>query len=204
VTSTGDYRLTMPLLGEHQLENAATAIGVVEALVRRGFTVRAEAIVRGFATVQWPGRLEVISRSPLIVVDGAHNPYSLARLGQTLGDYLDFSEVVLVAGVSADKNLRGMVKEMATISSKVVVTRSRHPKAAPPDLVAAALAQEGISAMKAERVNQAMEVALSWAGPRDLVLATGSLFVVAEAIEAIKGIPPELYPELDKGIRATP
>lgn len=184
----GTYVLTIPLLGEHQLENTATAVAALEVLGIRG-----EHIIEGLARVQWPGRLEVLGRSPLFLVDGAHNRDSARRLREAIGRHLDFERLVLVLGVSSDKDVAGIVKELAPIADTAVATRSRHARALEPSVLQAELEVHGVKAETADGVASAVERALALAGPRDLVCATGSLFVVAEAREYVMGIPPEVY-----------
>lgn len=213
-TEGNSYSLEMPMLGDYQVENAAIAVGIMEALRGSGFTVPNEAVQDGFGRVSWPCRMEVLSREPMVVCDGAHNPYSVAQLMQTLPDCFDYDRLVLVVGMSEDKNMSGMVEELArgirTEDSSslpritdVVVARSRHPRSVSCSKLAALFdsfpcnVQEGGSVGAA--VSAAIELAgrHSEAGHTPLVLATGSLFVAAEAREALLGIEPELYPELD-------
>ena len=192
----GEYRLRIPLMGAFQLENAATALGVLEALMERGTEISADAIAEGMKSVAWPCRMEVLSKAPLVVCDGAHNPYAAAKLGDTLPDYLDYRRVLLVAGVSRDKNMEGIVGELAGLTSKAFATRSRHPRAAKAAAVAGAFAAHGVDVVQVEGVDVAVAKAVEESRHGDLVLITGSLFVAAEAREAILGIEPELYPEL--------
>ena len=197
----GEYRLEMPLLGAHQLENAATAVATLEALEAAEYPVGADAIGEGFRRVEWPGRLEVLRRRPLVVADGAHNPYSLKRLAETLPHYLSYQGVVLVMGCGVAHDLEGMVAELASLSPRVIATRSRHPAALPTRVLQEAFARHSLEVREVEEVGQAMTEAMQQAGEADLVLATGSLFVVAEAIETVKGVPAELYPSLPRSSR---
>ncbi len=192
----GNVRLWTPLLGEHQLENAATSVAALHLLTDMGFTISDEALSKGFRSVRWPGRLEVLSRKPLVVTDGAHNPYSAGKLREALHQYFSFERVIYVVGLSADKNASGIIQELAPGASMAVVTRSRHPRAMPPDLLAEGFRSVGVEAVPVEGVKEALHYAMRQARPRDLIVATGSLFVAAEAREAMLGIPPELYPSL--------
>jgi len=140
--------------------------------------------------------LEVLVRNPLVVADGAHNPYSAAKLREALYQYFSFKRLIYVVGLSADKNAQGIIHELAPGAYMVVATRSRHPRAMPPDLLASGFRAAGGQAVVVESVEAALNYALNQAKARDLVVATGSLFVAAEAREAILGIPPELYPSL--------
>ena len=195
-TRGAEYRLTTPLLGRHQLENAATSLAVLECLRERGYDISAEAIKDGFANVDWPGRMEVLSRVPLIVVDGAHNEYSVQVLLASLRQYFDYDRLLLVAGFSRDKNVQGMVEKLAQAGDLVFATRSRHPRSMPPHDIAAVFRGCGVEAEAIADSASALEAARQAARPGDLVLATGSLFVTAEVREAVLGIEPELYPDL--------
>jgi dihydrofolate synthase/folylpolyglutamate synthase len=177
------YKLSIPLLGQYQLENAAVAVAALEVLVERGFKISKDSIVNGLAKVSWPGRLQILSRQPLLVVDGAHNPASAQKLKQSLEEYFDFDRAILVIGVSCDKDIAGIVSELAPLFNKVVVTRSRHPRAMAPLLIVAEFARHGTEVEVAEDVSTALTLALGMAKARDLVCVAGSLFVVGEAIE---------------------
>ncbi|MBI3931333.1 MAG: bifunctional folylpolyglutamate synthase/dihydrofolate synthase [Chloroflexi bacterium] len=177
------YELSIPLLGQHQLENAATAVAALEVLAEKGFHISADSITNGLAQVSWPGRLQVLNRRPLVVVDGAHNPYSAGKLREALEQYFDFEGAILIIGVSSDKNIAGIVSELVPLFDKVIATHSIHPRAMPTAVVAAELGRHGVAARETEDIAVALPLALSLAGEQDLICVTGSLFVVAGAIE---------------------
>jgi dihydrofolate synthase/folylpolyglutamate synthase len=180
---TGEYNLTLPLLGEHQLENAATAVAVVEVLEEGGAKISLENIAEGIAKVNWPGRLQILQREPWVIVDGAHNGDSARRLVRALKQYFNFDRAVLIFGASADKNIAGMVSELASLPEAVIVTHSRHPRAVETTRLVSEFAKAGVMPEVEEDVAAAVELALAKAKPTDLICATGSLFVVAEVIE---------------------
>ena len=182
----GSYRLSIPLLGRYQLENAATAVAALEVLAGRGFNISRDSIINGLATVSWPGRFQILSRRPLLVVDGAHNPDSARKLKQSLVQYFAFDRAILVIGVSSDKDVAGIISELVPLFDKVIVTRSRHPRAMALEQLIAAFRRYGVEVQAVEAVSEALSLALSMAGARDLVCVAGSLFVVAEAIEQAK------------------
>ncbi len=213
-TRADTYTLDMPMLGDYQVENAAVAVGVMEVLRESGFSVPDWALQEGFAGMSWPCRMEVLSKDPMVVCDGAHNPYSVAQLMQTLPDCFDYDHLVLIVGMSEDKNLSGMVEELGRgiqreetsgqpRTTDVVVARSRHPRSVSCAKLAALfdsfLCNVLDGGVVSNAVSAAMDLARSHtkAGHTPLVLATGSLFVAAEAREALLGIEPEIYPELD-------
>jgi len=177
----GEYNLTLPLLGEYQLENAATAVAAVEVLGERR-SVSAESIAAGLAGVSWPGRLQVLRRKPWFIVDCAHNAYSAKRLVEALRQYFEFEQAVLILGVSADKDISGIVAELAPLFKVVLVTAAHHPRALEPARLAAEFSKVGIRAEVAKNVASAVEMARARAKEGDLICATGSIFVVAEAL----------------------
>jgi len=179
----GHYDFTIPLLGEHQLDNAAVAVGVAEALAAGGTRISAESIATGLSRVSWPGRLQVLQHSPLLVVDGAHNADSARKLVKALHQHFRFDDVVLVIGTSREKDIAGIVDQLLPVSRNVIATRSRNPRAAGISTLAAEFSIRGVKTKEAETVESAVALALSEASQGDLVCVTGSLFVVAEAIK---------------------
>ena len=177
------YHLNIPLLGEHQLENASTAVAVVEVLADLGAKVSLESIAEGLAQVHWPGRLQILRRKPRVIIDAAHNAYSARRLKEALEQYFTFDRVILILGASSDKDVAGMVAELAPLTSEVIVTGSHHPRAVEPAVLASEFSKWGVTPVVAESVASAVELALVKAAPDDLVCATGSVFVIAEVME---------------------
>jgi dihydrofolate synthase/folylpolyglutamate synthase len=193
-----EYRVRLPLLGKHQLVNAACAIAAAEELQERGFAFPPEKLQDGLARTDWPARLEVLQRSPLVVADGAHNPYAMKTVGESLDTYLPHHRRIMILGMTSGHDSEGIAAEVARLEPAIVVaTRSRHPRSLSVDQIVS-LVQGRVSQVEtAPTVAEALTKARSLATKADLVLGTGSLFVAAELREAIKGIPPELYPDLD-------
>lgn len=180
--------LWLPLLGAHQLENAAAAVATIDALRSGGVAVSEESIGEGLGRLSWPGRLEVVRDKPLIVVDGAHNGHSARRLRQALRDYFSFDRAILVMGVSGGKTIGAMAEELAPLTYLLIATRSHHPRAAEPEAVAAAFAAQGVASETCPTVAAALDRAQALAGRDDLICVVGSLFVVAEAREQVLGL----------------
>jgi len=187
-TDVRTYELRLPLLGRHQLENAATAVVAVESLAPYGVQVGPEEVRRGLAGVRWPGRLEVIERRPLLVLDGAHSAEAARRLRETLLEDFSFSRCVLVAGLSKDKNAAAFAAELTALKPSVIAVRASHPRSAPASDVAAAFAALDAPTLILEDVRAAVDAARGLAEPDDLICVTGSLFVVAEARAYLLGI----------------
>jgi len=179
------YNLTIPLIGDHQLENSAAAVATLEALKNLGVDITEEAIVQGLSQVNWPGRLQILRYRPMVVVDGAHNAYSIKKLIETLRKYFKYDKCFIIFGTSCDKDIPGMAKELASFVSQTTITSSTHPRAAKIPVIEAKFARHGIEISITKNIAEALSQALSKAKKTDLILATGSLFVVAEAIDYI-------------------
>jgi len=188
-----DYRLDIPLLGTHQLINSATAVAALEVLREQGHDISEDAIQEGFAKVSWPCRMEVLARSPTVVADGAHNLHSMDALLNSLPDYLSYRRLILIAGFSKERSVKEMIDRLVQVDPVVITTASRHPRSLAPDAVAEHFESHGFSAAVTDCPKDAVSYALGEANKDDLILITGSLFVAAEAREAVLGIEPELY-----------
>ena len=179
----GNYEVAIPLLGEHQLINAAAAVAALEVLIERGFNIPAASITRGMAYVDWPGRFQIIGHNPTIILDGAHNPDSALKLRQTLEQYFSYQKAILVIGASSDKDISGIADGLAPVVRHVVATRSRNPRAMAPERITAEFVRLNVASEVAPDVATAISMAVNLAGENGLVCVTGSLFVVAEALE---------------------
>jgi dihydrofolate synthase/folylpolyglutamate synthase len=168
----------IPLLGQHQQENATTALAVVSQLCAQGVELSDQNIQHGLAAVHWPGRCEVLGRRPWVIVDGAHNGDSMAKLRAALRAF-PHDRTILIWGVSADKDLDGMLDAILPAADDVLVTQAHHPRAADPQSLADRVRQHGREAHVAP-IDTVLEQALSMAGERDLICGAGSLFVVAD------------------------
>jgi len=195
--SFGKYvNLETGLLGSHQVENAATAIGVVEALKNHNIVVEARAVHAGISAAEWSGRFEIVRREPFVVLDGAQNRASARALAGTVKKIFcsapkKFEKLLLVIGISEDKDIHGILEELAPISDVVIITKSKMiDRAAEPSRIAEELARVSNNAgmpSLTNNVGAALDKAFSIAGKDDLILVTGSLFVVGEARDKLKG-----------------
>lgn len=183
----GAYEMRTPMLGRHQLDNAATAVAAAEAIRARGFTLSDRAIVEGIARTRVPGRMEVMGQRPLIVADGAHNGESAEALAAALREYFSWKRCFLVIGVTRDKDVRSMGFALARLAELIVCVGFRNPRAMDPYQMIQEIGFLGPAAVAEESVAAGLETALAHANEDDLVCVTGSLYVVAEAREVILG-----------------
>ena len=174
-------QLELPLLGAHQAQNAAVAYVALQTLSQCGFQISDDAICAGFRRVDWPGRFEILSAAgPALVADCAHNGDSAHKLADALEDYFPGRRAILLFGASADKDVAAMFDALLPRVSRAVMTQAIHSRALDPaELVERAVAG-GFAAEAVAPVADALRRAFALAKPDDVIVATGSLFVVAE------------------------
>ncbi len=180
---SGEHDIKLPLLGEYQMQNAALAVATAEVLVQKGAEIPKESVIAGLEKVCLPGRLQVLLRRPWLVVDEAHNAYSMQQLGLALREFFKYDRLTLILGCGSDKEVDAMVAEAARITGDIIAVASRHPKAVRPEVLAGKFAGHGITARTAGSVAEGVKTALAGAGRNDLVCAAGSIFVIAEVVE---------------------
>ena len=192
----GKYDIDLPLLGEFQIENAASVIATMEILIEKGEIITEQSIFDGFYKVSWPCRMEYISSSPPVLLDGAHNPYSMKVLLESLKSNFKDLNYLFITGFSKDKNIAEMVDLISELDCRVITTESRHPRALDCRDLSKLFIQSGaIRVNPISSVSQALEEATSLISENTLIVVTGSLFVAAEAREYILDITPEIYPD---------
>jgi dihydrofolate synthase/folylpolyglutamate synthase len=191
VRTLDDVRLG--LAGAFQIENAAVALRAIEALAESGLSVPEKALRGAFAGARWPGRFEVVPGRPTILMDGAHNPYSVEVLVRSIERILPGRRIVALFAASRDKDQAGMLAALAPAASQLVFTEASALRAAPAaELLALS---RGIApdhpADAAPALEDALMHARSIAGPDDLLLVTGSLYLVGAVRERLlaEGMP---------------
>jgi dihydrofolate synthase / folylpolyglutamate synthase len=177
-------RYDLPLLGHHQVVNAAVAYAALRVLRRQGMSLPEDAIQTGFRTVAWPGRFQILSRSPAVVVDSAHNRDSALKLRIALDDYFPGQPVTLIFGASADKDMAGMMEELLPRVSRLIVTQAVHPRAADPQELSDLAHGHGVRVEQRSPVEDALRYAVERARPGEVIVSAGSLFVAGEVLAA--------------------
>ncbi len=177
--------LRTPLLGAHQAVNAGCAVAVTLVVAPVLPKINLDAIRRGLARVEWPGRLQIISQTPVTVVDGAHTPESASVLDAAIRELFPGRRVILVCGIQADKDIPHIAGTLAGLAAHVVATRANHQRAAAASEIAAAFRSAGQGDVDEEDDPvAALELARRLADPNDLVLVTGSLYLVGDVLKA--------------------
>ncbi len=175
------WGIHLNLRGGHQIVNATTALGVIEVLDDLGYRVSTEAMVEGLRKVDWPGRLEMVSSSPRVILDGAHNPAGAFVLKESLEREFQYRHLILLVGIMKDKDIPSMLHLLAPLADHMILTRPSIDRAASPKLLKKALGRRGKRAEIIENFNEAIEKGLSLTNAEDLFCITGSLYTVGEA-----------------------
>ncbi|RCK76415.1 MAG: Dihydrofolate synthase [Anaerolineae bacterium] len=176
--------VVLPLLGDHQVENAAVAYLAIDRFRENALSVSDEHIRDGFSRTSWPGRFEILNQHPPLILDCAHNLESCHQLVLTIKTMFPDHRILLIFGASEDKDIDGMFKELLPFVERAIFTRSFHPRAISPYLLEQKVAKANIHAQVIENVADAVQSALAMLSEREVVLVTGSIFVVAEARHA--------------------
>ncbi len=176
--------LDLPLLGPHQAHNAAVALAGLDVLAeeRPNLAVGQDDVARGFASLKWPARVEILGQRPCLVIDGAHNGASAIALAETLRTCFPQTRRTLVFGTTREKDLQGQLLALLPLFDEVIATRYlENPRSMPTDIIATAgLMLTGQAIRTTEHPAEALEMARRLTGPDDLICVTGSLFLAAE------------------------
>jgi dihydrofolate synthase/folylpolyglutamate synthase len=194
------------LLGSHQIDNARTAIATLIELSKAGIHTHNGAIGAGIENVDWPARHQLVTSDPVpIFVDGAHNNASAIALRESVEHLFPHrNETIIIFGTIRGHDPAAVIRELAPLNPKIIVTESRHPKSLTNIELSEALGASKIPvSIITSNNHEALAHAKTLAGKDDLILATGSLFVAAEVVEIELGIEPELYPDIKLPPRPT-
>jgi dihydrofolate synthase/folylpolyglutamate synthase len=168
------------LLGDHQIRNAGLALTVIEGL-KKQYPVREEMIREGLLKVTWPGRLEVLSETPWIVLDGAHNPGAMRTLSQNIPVVFSYKKLYLIFGMMKDKDIKQTFNYLIPLADKVFLTRAEYDRSAEPEALRPFIEGKNLPCQLFLTIPAAIKQARKEADPEDLILITGSLFLVGEA-----------------------
>lgn len=186
----GDHKnLHIPLLGSYQPCNAANAIAAIDLLRRMDVLIDEDAVVQGLANVAWPARFEILSRNPLVIFDGGHNPEGVDGAIDSIRTYFGNQKVVLVTGVMADKDYYYMAERMAGVAASVACLSPDNPRALPAREYAAVFESLGVPATHHASVADAVKAALTRAKATGApVVCLGSLYMYGEVKDALNSI----------------
>ena len=181
VFDCGDRKaLTLPLLGDHQLHNAAVVLAVADTLIANGWNITEENIRDGLRDVSWPGRFDIVWKDPLFIIDGGHNPQCIEALVKNIQDYLKDRTVIALTGVLADKDYADMYKPVMPLVQEFVCITPPNPRKLEAALLAQYLQEAGAKAAACETVEAGVRMAMEKAGKQGVVLYFGSLYTIGD------------------------
>jgi dihydrofolate synthase/folylpolyglutamate synthase len=174
--------LAVPLVGEHQAINCGLALAVIDRLKTRGIALNDQRCMEGLAKTTLPGRMEMVSTNPRVLVDGAHNAASVDAMMRAIGQHIPYDSMVVIFGCCADKDVSGMLERITSGADKVIFTRVENVRTADPNELAARYIElYGKMAQVAPSLESALSIAHRAVTKEDLICITGSFYLVGEA-----------------------
>jgi dihydrofolate synthase/folylpolyglutamate synthase len=180
-----EIRVHFPLAGRHQLRNLALAITTAEELNRFGFQISAADVAQGIRSTQWPARFQVIPAEdghPEVVLDVAHNPAGAWALRSALSTFYEDRPLTFIFGAMRDKAIREIADILFPLAERVIATRAKNPRAASPKEIAELGSHAQTEILRADSVPSALERARLLAGSKGVIVITGSIYIVGEAL----------------------
>ncbi|MEA4965473.1 MAG: folylpolyglutamate synthase/dihydrofolate synthase family protein [Oscillospiraceae bacterium] len=190
VFDCGDRKgLSLSLLGDHQLHNAAVVLSVADTLIEAGYSISEANIRDGFRDVRWPGRFDIMRRDPLFIIDGGHNPQCIEALAKNVRDYLPGRKLTILTGVLADKDYADMYRPFLPCAKEFFCVTPPNPRRLEAEHLAAFLRNVGASATACADIPSAVRAAIRAAGADGVVLCFGSLYIIGDIKTALDSLP---------------
>jgi dihydrofolate synthase/folylpolyglutamate synthase len=178
--------LKLPLLGDHQIENASLAVMAAYLLSQNHFKIKIEDIYHGIFDVNWPGRMQVLGHNPKVVVDVAHNPDGILKLIHSIRNTFIYNDLSVVLGVVKNKNYQAMIKLICLAANRLIAVQPATHRALEIEKITNVAQKYSIPVHKFDNVAAGLNYALSTANKNTLVLGTGSHYTVGEIINSYK------------------
>jgi len=173
--------LDLPLLGKHQITNCLTALTAVKALeIQCGIEIDDNSIKKGIESVIWKGRMEVMRYNPLVVIDGAHNIDGIKKLKENLKTYFSYNNLILILGILADKQVDEMIKEICPEAKEVIAVTPNSERAELSEVLRDKILENNVNAISKNSYEDAYRYALSRLGEGDMLLISGSLYMIGD------------------------
>ena len=178
--------LELPLLGVHQLHNAAVVLTILDTLKEKGWNITEENIRDGLRDVSWPGRFDIVRKDPLFIIDGGHNPQCLDALSKNMTDYLSGRKIIALTGVLADKDYITMYKPVLPHIQEFVCITPPTPRKLEAEKLAQYLTEAGAVATPCQTIAEGVRLAIQKAGKDGVVLCFGSLYSIADIRDGLE------------------
>ena len=180
--------LFLPLLGIHQLKNAAVVLSIIDTLIAKGWNITEAQIRQGLQQANWPGRFDIVGRDPLFIIDGGHNPQCIEALVVNIRDYLAGKRVIALTGVLADKDYADMYKPVMPYVQEFVCVTPPNPRKLEAAELAKHLLSVGAKAAACASIDEGVRKARELAGKDGVVLCFGSLYTIGSIKEAMDNL----------------
>ncbi|MCY6370583.1 bifunctional folylpolyglutamate synthase/dihydrofolate synthase [Clostridium ganghwense] len=180
------YDIRLSLLGKHQLLNCAVAIQVVELLKDQGIRIEKTHIIKALSKVKWMGRFEIMKSQPTVIIDGAHNVDGISKLKESVETYTKYDSLILILGILADKQVYDMVKTIVPIAKKVICVTPHSDRAELADKLKLEVEKCNKECEAVENYEKAYKLGLSYCNKEDLLLISGSLYMIGDMRKIIK------------------
>jgi dihydrofolate synthase/folylpolyglutamate synthase len=179
--------LEINLIGAHQIENASLSIGMLKTIEYKKFNIGEDDIKEGLKRATWPGRLQIIQKKPYIILDGAQNPASMLTLISSIKKIFRYKKLICVFGISGDKDIKGVSGILDAVSDIIILTKAKdNPRAEDASRLKNYFPSSRLGLVKGNHIEKALEKAIKLASREDLILVTGSLFLVGDALRYFK------------------
>jgi dihydrofolate synthase/folylpolyglutamate synthase len=172
--------LKINLLGEHQVKNAVTALSTVQILRGKGLCIPDDAVRKGLANTRWPGRLEIVNRNPIFLIDGAHNPEGIEVLKQFLMEHFQDKRKIFIMGVLKDKEYKLMVETIVPMADLILTVTPNNKRSLPASELADFIKAYCKNVLVSDKIGEAVRTSLNTASPDDVICAFGSLYYIGE------------------------
>ena len=187
--SVNNYVVDLPLLGEHQINNFLTALKVYEVLCKiENINFDFDEVIQNIKSAKWIGRLEVLKKNPLLVIDGAHNIQGITALTNNIQKYFKYNKLYLILGILADKEVEKMVKMIAPLADKVITLAPHSSRAEKSDKLKEVVLKYNKNCISLEEYKEALDVAMSEAQKDDLIVVSGSLYMIGDMRKIINNL----------------
>lgn len=187
VTYKKRYKLELALLGQHQLLNCALAVNAIEQLSAiENINIKEETILNALRKVKWPGRLEMLSTNPLVVIDGAHNIDGIINLKDNVQKYFQYDNLIIIIGILADKQVDEMLDAIIPLGNKIIAVTPHSDRASSAEELRLKILRLNENCESIAEYSEAYKKALSYCNEKDMILICGSLYMIGDMRKIIK------------------